>query len=94
MMLLRCGALRALLLVPTRTGCKKFLITFDDGDEIWTGLPAKDVRPATSDLATAGGISGDGVAVFVVRLYVTLYVCYSRILKGCARGCACVCLLL
>lgn len=45
---------------------KKFLISFDDGDEIWTGLPAKDVRPATSDLATAGGIAREGVPVHVV----------------------------
>ena len=47
-------------------GVKKFLISFDDGDEIWTGLPARDVRPATSDLATAGGIAREGVPVHVV----------------------------
>ena len=47
-------------------GVKKFLISFDDGDEIWTGLPAKDVRLAVSDLATAGGVARDGVSVHVV----------------------------
>ena len=47
-------------------GVKKFLISFDDGDEIWTGLPAKDVRLAVSDLATAGGVARDGVLVHVV----------------------------
>ena len=50
----------------TSAGVKKFLISFDDGDEIWTGLPAKDVRLAVSDLATAGGVARDGVSVHVV----------------------------
>ena len=42
-------------------GVKKFLISFDDGDEIWTGLPAKDVRPVMPDLATPGGIAREGL---------------------------------
>jgi hypothetical protein len=48
-------------------GAKKFRISFDDGDEIWTSLPAKDVRPAASDLATAGRIPREGIPVQVVR---------------------------
>ena len=56
-----------LKLFSMNAGLKKFLISFDDGDEIWTGLPAKDVRPAMSDLATPGGIAREGVPVQVVR---------------------------
>ena len=54
------------LLPYASAGVKKFLISFDDGDEIWTGLPAKDVRLAVSDLAIAGGVARDGVSVHVV----------------------------
>ena len=46
-------------------GTKKFKVSFDDGDEIWTVLPAKDVRPAISDFATAGRIATEGVRVYV-----------------------------
>ena len=63
----RLGDIHHCLDVMEHAGAKKFRISFDDGDEIWTSLPAKDVRPAASDLATAGRIPREGIPVQVVR---------------------------
>jgi len=41
-----CGTLKKGPLL--RYGRMQFMITFDDGERIWTELPAKDVRPSTS----------------------------------------------